>query len=86
MAEIAARSDQVAHALLEHLGLGKAAIGLALPDLHSVAGDAEHPAAARLQADPGEILTEGAEQLLGQPGGTQQPLCLLYTSPSPRDS
>ena len=39
--EVALRVDAVANPLLERLGLGEAAVGLALPDLHAVAGDTE---------------------------------------------
>lgn len=37
------RIDPVADPLLEHLGLGKTAVGLALPDLHTIATDVEYP-------------------------------------------
>lgn len=49
MPKVALRVDLVAHALLEHLGLGKPTIGLALPDLHTIAGDAKRPAGGRLE-------------------------------------
>ncbi len=74
--QVALRVDLVTYALLEHLGLRETAIGLALPDLHTVAGDVEDSAGAGHQGDFTQIVTEGAEQLLGQPGGAQQPLAL----------
>ena len=40
--------DQVAHALLERLGVRKAAVALAIPEQFSVAADLEHAARARL--------------------------------------
>jgi len=46
MAEVALRIDQVAHPLFEFLSLGKAAIGLALPHLHTVTGDGKVPPVA----------------------------------------
>ena len=41
MTQVAGWVDLVTHPLLEHLGLGEAAIGLALPDLPAVAEDAD---------------------------------------------
>ena len=68
--------DLVAYPLLEHLGLRETAIGLALPDLYAVAGDAKRPAGRRLQGDFAEVVGKGAQQFLGQPRGAQQPLTL----------
>ncbi len=62
--EVALRVDAVTNPLLERLGLGEAAVGLALPDLHAVAGDAEDATGSGLQADFSEIVGEGAEQFL----------------------
>ncbi len=76
MSQVPRRVDLVAYPLLEHLGLGKTSIGLALPDLHIIAGNAEYPSGTRLQAHLAEIVAEGTEQFLGKPGGTQQPLAL----------
>ena len=76
VAEVAVRIDLVANPLLEHLGLGKTAVGLALPDLHAVTGDVKHPAGARHQRHFAEVVAEGAEQFLRQPRGAQQPLAL----------
>lgn len=47
--QVALRVDLVAHTLLEHFGLREAAISLALPDLHAVAGNAKRAAGRRLQ-------------------------------------
>lgn len=66
--EVALRVDAVANPLFERLGLGEAAVGLAFPDLHTVAGDTEDATGSGLQADFSEIVGEGAEQFLGQPG------------------
>ncbi len=74
--EVTLGVDPVPYPLLEYLGFGKAAVLLALPDLHFVASDPEHPAGPRFQGHLAEIVGEGAEQFLGQPGGTQQPLAL----------
>ncbi len=76
MAEVALRVDLIADSLLEHLGLGKAAIGLALPDLHIVAADVKYPAGAGHQRHLAEVVAESAEQFLRQPRGAQQPLAL----------
>ena len=43
MAEVAARVEAIAHALLKDLDVGKAAISLALPDCQAVTGDFEDP-------------------------------------------
>jgi len=74
--QVALRVDLVAHALLEHLGLRKAAIGLALPDLHTVAGDAKSAAGSRFQRHFAQVVGKGTQQFLGQPCGAQQPLAL----------
>ncbi len=61
MAKVPRRVNLVAHTLLEHLGLREAAIRLALPYLHAVAGNPEHAAGAGLQTHLAEVVTEGAE-------------------------
>lgn len=76
MAQVALRVDLVPQPLLEHLGLGEAAIGLALPDLHAIAGDAKGAAGGRFQGHAPQVVAERAQQFLGQPGGAQQPLAL----------
>ena len=76
MAQVPLRVDPVADPLLEDLGLGKTAIGLALPELRTVATDVEHTTGARHQGYFAQVVAKGAEQLLGQPGGAQQPLAL----------
>ncbi len=76
MAQIALRVDLVTYALLEHLGFGEAAVGLALPDLHAIAGDAKRAAGGRLQRHTTQVIGKRTQQLLGQPRGAQQPLAL----------
>ncbi len=76
MTQIPLRVDLVAHALFKHLGLRKAAIGLALPDLHAVASNAKRAAGGRFQGHTRQIIGKRTQQFLGQPGGTQQPLAL----------
>lgn len=80
MSQITQRIDQIAQPLLEHLGLGKAAIRLALPKLHTVAANPEYTATGRFQTDLAQIRGKAAEQLLSQPGRAQQPLALSTIS------
>ncbi|ETH15671.1 transposase, IS481 family [Bordetella pertussis STO1-SEAT-0007] len=76
MAERTARIEMVAHPLLEHLGLGKAAVDLAVPQRRAVVVDAEHPAGAGHQGHLAQVGAEGRKQLLRHPGRAQQPLAL----------
>ncbi len=76
MAEVPLRPDEIAQALFQHLGLGEAAVFLALPDLRAVAGDDEHPAGARDEGDRADFLGEGGQQFLRQPGGAEHPVAL----------
>lgn len=76
MPEVALWVDLVAHALLEHLGLGEAPVRLALPDLHALAGDAKRPARDRFQRHFAQVIGKRTQQFLRQPCGAQQPLAL----------
>ena len=76
MAQVARGVDPVAHALLERLDVGEAAVAHAIPERLAVAGDVEHAAGAGDQRHLGQILGEGGEQLLRQPGGAQEPAAL----------
>lgn len=76
MPQVSLWIDLVTYPLLEYLGLRKATIGLALPDLHAVACNAKHPAGRRFQGHFAEVIGKGAQQFLGQPRGAQQPLAL----------
>ena len=76
MPQVTLRINLVAHPLLEHLGLREPAIGLALPDLYTVARNAKRPAGRRLQRHLAEVIGKGAQQFLGQPRSAQQPLAL----------
>lgn len=76
VAEIALRVDAVAHELLELLGLGEASCVLAREDEFAVEAHFEDAAGAGLEGDFAEVLAEGLEQLLGEPGGAQHPVAL----------
>src|SRR5690606_37967 len=76
MVEVALGPRPVAHALLQHLGLGKAAVALSLPDRLAVERDLEHAARARNQRHLPEVDPEGRQTLLRHPCRTQQPLAL----------
>ena len=76
MPEVALRVDLVAHALLEHLGFGKAAVGLAFPDLNTVAGNPKRAPRGRQKRHFAQVIGKGTQQLLRQPGSAQQPLAL----------
>ena len=76
MPQVAVRIDLVADPLLEHLGLGETAISLALPELHLVTENVKDPTRAGHQGHLAQVIAKGAEQLLGEPGRTQQPLAL----------
>ncbi|CAO3304739.1 hypothetical protein METHP14_80061 [Pseudomonas sp. P14-2025] len=76
MTKITLRVDLVAHPLLQYLRFGETTVGLALPDLHAIAGDAEDTPGTRLQRYPAKVVGKGTEQFLSQPGSTQQPLAL----------
>src|SRR5690606_24402446 len=60
--------------LFKLLGIGKAAIAAALPQQNIAIPNGKYATRPRMQADLIELFGKGAEQLLGQPGGTQQPL------------
>jgi hypothetical protein len=70
------RIDPVAHRLLQHANVRKAAVPLALPDKVVAEPDLEDSAGARHQRDRAERAAEGREQLLRHPAGPQQPLAL----------
>src|SRR5690606_32895518 len=76
MAQIAFGIDQIPDALFQHLGFGKAAVALALPDEFAVAGDLEDPAGTRYQGYFPKFRAEGGEQFLRHPGCAQEPLAL----------
>lgn len=76
MSEVAVRIDLIADPLFQNLGLGKATVNLALPDLHVVTENMKDPARAWYQGHLSQIVTESAEQFLGEPGSAQQPLTL----------
>src|SRR5690554_3223817 len=76
MAEIALGPGPVAHQPLQHLGLGKAAVALALPDRLAVERDLEHAAGSRHERHRANILAESRQKLLRHPSGAQQPVAL----------
>src|SRR5574344_387639 len=76
MAQIAFGVDDITHPLLEHLDLRKTAVTFALPQGHAVEQDLEVATGVRMQIDRAQLLAEGGEQLLGHPGGAQQPVAL----------
>src|SRR5690554_3474817 len=76
MAQVAAGGETITHTLLELLAVGKAAIALALPQRFVVVEDFEIAAMGRYQGDFFQLLAEGGEQFLRQPGAAQQPLAL----------
>ncbi len=59
MAKITLGIKLVANPLLKNLGLGKAAVRLALPDLHAVADDLEHTARGGFKAHFAQVVGEG---------------------------
>lgn len=71
MPQVALRVDLVTYALLEHLGLGKTAVRLALPNLHTVASDAKRAARGRFQRHLAQIISKRTQQFLRQPRGAQ---------------
>ena len=76
MTEVAARIQPIPHALLQRFGIGKAAIGLAIPDRRLVIGDDKHPAGSGNKRHLVELGAEGRKQLLSQPSRAQKPSAL----------
>ncbi|KPY29838.1 Transposase, family [Pseudomonas syringae pv. primulae] len=76
VAQVTRRVDLITHPLLEHLGFRESTVGLALPDLYAVTGNAKGATRGRLKRDLAQIVAERTQQFLSQPGGTQQPLAL----------
>src|SRR5690606_37521703 len=76
VAEFAIGPDKIADPLLEHLGVGKTAVTLALPDRFVADPDLEDPARARHERNFADVLAEGRQQLLRHPGRPQQPVAL----------
>ena len=76
MPQVALRVYLVTHSLLEYLGFRKPAIGLALPDLHTIARDLKRPTGRRFQRNFAQIVGKRAEQFLSEPRGPQKPLAL----------
>src|SRR5690606_34499251 len=76
VAEIAPRSDGITHLLLELLDRGEPAIVRAGPEAGAVHVDFEDAPARRHQTHGPEVFPEGAEQLLGVPGGAKHPVAL----------
>src|ERR1051325_2583098 len=76
MTEVALGGDAIAHALFQLGDVGEAAFVLARP--HRLAADAndEHAAGAGNERDAAHLLLEGRKNLLGHPGGAQQPAAL----------
>ena len=76
MPQVAVRINLIADPLLQHFGFRETAVSLALPDLHVVTENVKHPTGAGHQLHFAEVVAKRAEQFLGQPGSTQQPLAL----------
>lgn len=71
MPQVTLRVDLVTYALLEHLGLGKTTVSLALPDLHAITRDAKRTARGRLQRHFAHVIGKRTQQFLRQPRGAQ---------------
>ena len=76
MAKVSFRLNDIAHALLELLGAGKAAVALALPDKGVVDPDLEIPAASGQEGHFAQTFAEGGEQFLCHPASAEQPVAL----------
>ncbi len=71
MPQVTLRVDLVAYALLEHLGLGKTAVRLALPNLHAITRDTKRAAGGRFQRHFAQVIGKRAQQFLRQPRRAQ---------------
>src|SRR3990172_3418550 len=76
MPEVTAGGDAVTQALLDLLRLREAALRLARPQRLAVQPHLEDAALAGDERDLAQLLDEGRQQLLRQPGGAQQPAAL----------